>query len=203
MGLVQSFSHPGGNITGTDSLSEGAAGKRVGMLKEIVPQLTRLTLLYNPASYYAPAQLEQTQPALQTMGITSQIVEAATLGDFDGVFDAMRRDPAQAILVFNDPLVNFVRQHIIDFAFEQKIPMAGEDASWVRTGQLLSYGVALEWAWYRAASFVDKILKGADPAALPVERATKLDLAINLKTARALGLRIPDTMLAIATEVIE
>jgi putative ABC transport system substrate-binding protein len=117
--------------------------------------------------------------------------------------EAMRRDLPQAILVFEDSVVYTVRQRVIDFTSEHKIPMIGEDPAWVREGSLLFYGGDYKWYWSRSAYFADRILKGADPATLPVEQPTKVWLYINLKTAKAFGLRIADALLATADEVIE
>jgi putative ABC transport system substrate-binding protein len=114
-----------------------------------------------------------------------------------------RRDPPQAVLVFEDPVVYTVRQRVIDFISEHKIPTIGENPTWVREGSLLVYGVDYNWYWSRGAYFVDRILKGANPATLPVETPTRIGLYINLKTAKAFGLRIPDSMLATAEEVID
>jgi putative tryptophan/tyrosine transport system substrate-binding protein len=203
LGLFESLAHPGGNVTGTDSWSALAAAKRVALLKEIVPQLARVTLLCNPDSPYTPMHLDTVLPALQTLGLESQIIKTRSISDIDDALEVMQRDLPQAILVFEDPVVYFLRQRVIDFISEHKIPTIGENPTWVREGSLLVYGVDLKWYWSRGAYFVDQILKGANPATLPVEQPTRIGLYINLKTAKAFGLRIPEAMLATAEEVIE
>ena len=203
LGLFESLAHPGGNVTGTDSWSADADPKKVALLKEIVPQLARVTLLCNPDSPYTPMHLDAVLPALQTLGLESQIIKVPALSDIDRALEVMQRDLPQAILVFEDPVVYTVRQRVIDFISEHKIPTIGENPTWVREGSLLVYGVDLNWYWSRGAYFVDRILKGANPATLPVETPTRIGLYINLKTAKAFGLRIPDSMLATAEEVID
>jgi putative tryptophan/tyrosine transport system substrate-binding protein len=202
-GIYESLARPGGNITGIDTLSEAADAKRVTMLKEIRPQLSRLTILLNPLDLHAPAHLENTQVTLKTLGIAGQVIEVRRLEDFDSAFDAMRTDLPQAIVVFLDGLFIAARQRIVDFTTEHKIPMIGEDARFVRLGQLISYGAALDEVFYRAGYYVDRLLKGANPATFPVEQPTRISLAINLKTAKAFGMKLPDTLVALADEVIE
>jgi putative ABC transport system substrate-binding protein len=168
-----------------------------------VPQLSRLTMFYNPDDRHLPAHLENTEAILKKMGIAGQRVEVRALGEFDAAFENMRHDLPQAIVVFLDPMFYVARQRIIDFTSEHKIPMNGEEINWVRQGQLISYGASLDRVFYRAAYFADQILKGADPETLPVEQPTIIKLAINLKTAKAFGLTVPPTLLALADEVIE
>lgn len=202
-GLFKSLATPGGNITGIVSMNEVSSAKRVAILKEIVPQLSNLTLLYTKNSPYVPAQLEITLGALETLGIKSQTVEVATLAECNSALEMMRRDPPQALLLFLDPLMAAEEPKIIEFSLTYKVPLTGEDVLWVKHGQLVSYGTNVLDIWYRGGYYVDKILKGADVTSLPIEQPTKLDLAINLKTAREFGLNIPDKLLALATDVFE
>jgi putative tryptophan/tyrosine transport system substrate-binding protein len=203
LGLYQSLAHPGGNITGLDTLSEEVDQKRVAMLKEIVPGLSRLTMFYNPSDPGLPAHLQNSQAILTKLGIAGQIVEVRSMDEFDGAFARMQKDPPQAILVFLDQLFFVARQRIVDFALGNKIPMNGEDERFVRLGQLISYGASLEAIWYRAAYFADRILKGETPEELPVEQPTELRLVVNLKTAKAFGLQLPEEILVTASEVVE
>jgi putative ABC transport system substrate-binding protein len=203
MGLYKSLARPGGNITGLDTLSEEVDQKRVAMLKEIVPGLSRLTLFYNPNDPGLPAHLENSRALLTKLGIAIQVVEVRSMDEFDGAFARMQKDPPQAILVFLDQLFFVARQRIVDFGFANRIPMNGEDERFVRLGQLISYGASLEAIWYRAAYFADRILKGVPPEELPVEQPTELRLVVNLKTAKAFGLQLPEEILVTANEVVE
>jgi len=203
LGLYQSLAHPGGNVTGVDSWSDELDPKRVTILKDIVPNLSRLTVLFNPNDPAAPAHHDNIRKAVTSLGLRIEPVAVNNLSDFDAVFERMGSDPPQAIIVFLDPVFTTARKRLVDFALEKKVPMIGEDQGWVKLGQLISYGATLESIWYRGAYYVDRILKGARPADLPVELPTVIKLTVNLKTARLFGLELPPVILAAADETVE
>jgi putative ABC transport system substrate-binding protein len=177
-------------------------GKRLELLKELLPRLSRLALLWNVANPYPAIVFKETQAASQRLGIEVQSLEVRGPDDFDGAFDAARKRP-DALITVEDPLTFTYRSRIADFAILEQLPSIfgiREDAT---AGGLISYGANATDLLRRAAGYVDKILKGANPADLPVQQPTKFELIVNLKTAKALGLQVPPTLLARADEVIE
>jgi putative tryptophan/tyrosine transport system substrate-binding protein len=202
-GVITSLRHPGGNVTGGAILFAELCAKRLQLLKEVVPGLSRTAVVWNAANPANALALRETQDAARTLGVVLQSHEVKDLKDFEGAFAIMAKERPDALLVLEDSLTFHYRKEIVDFATQQRLPSMFAQRDGVDAGALMSYGVSFPEIMRRAAIYVDKILKGAKPGDLPVEQATKFELVINLKTARALGLTIPPTLLATADEVIE
>jgi putative ABC transport system substrate-binding protein len=202
-GFVTSLAHPGGNLTGQSSFDSEMAGKALGLLKTALPGAERVAILVNPSNSQNLPALQVARQAAQTLRIELVPVEARTPGEIEGAFDAMAHQHADALIVIGDALFTSEMSRIVDLATSRKLPAINPLREFVALGGLMSYGADLKDRWRRAASYVDKILKGAKPADLPVEQPTKYQLVINLKTAQALGLRIPPAILVGADEVIE
>jgi len=203
-GFIASLAHPGGNITGlSSSVSPEIAGKWVDLLKTTIPRAERVAFLVDPGNHGHAALVHVAQQAAQTLRIGLIPVEARAPGDIDSAFAAVKREHVQALIVPGDTLFGAERSRIIDFATGQRLPTLSMYRENVMIGGLMSYGADLKDLSRRAATYVDKILKGAKPADLPVEQPTKFELVVNLKAARALGLTIPPLILAGADEVIE
>jgi putative ABC transport system substrate-binding protein len=202
-GVVASLAHPGGNVTGLSSVSGSLYSKRVELLKELLPGLSRLAVLWNKDSRFGTDYLPEVEAAARSLGIVLQPLDVRGPGDFADAFRAAIREHAQAVIPLRDPLIVFNRSRIADLALESGLPTIYDDREFVDTGGLISYGARLADLHRRAAYFVDKILRGAKPADLPVEQPTTFELIINLKTARALGLTVPPALLVRADEVIE
>jgi putative ABC transport system substrate-binding protein len=179
------------------------AGKRLELLKEIVPKLSRVAILWNSANPAKAPDWKGIQVAARTLGVALYPAEVRGPDDFERAFDAMSREKLDALLTLDDPLTGRYRTQIVDFAAKKRLPAVYSLSWFVAAGGLMAYGVDLSDLLRRAATYVDKILKGAKPADLPVEQPTKFELAINLKTAKTLGLRIPPSMLMRADKVIE
>jgi ABC-type uncharacterized transport system substrate-binding protein len=202
-GLVSSLARPGGNITGNTILGPEVAGKRLQLLKEVIPSLSRVAFLWNPDNASHPAQVAELQVAVQTLGIKLIPVAVRSSDEFDNAFAAMIRERPDAFLMTNDPFHQLNIGTIIDFLANNRLPGMFLTREIVVAGGFLSYGASLPDLFRRAAIYVDKILKGTKPADLPVEQPVKFELAINLKTAKALGLAIPESFLLRVDEVIE
>jgi putative ABC transport system substrate-binding protein len=202
-GLVSNLARPGGNISGLSFMSPDLAGKRLQLLKEVRPRLARVAVLWDGANPYPAREFKQTQQAARALGIEVQSLEVRGPDDFAGAFDAAKRRQPDALLTIGDPLTRDFRKQIADFASTQRLPAMYPLRDYVEAGGLMSYGAGIADLVRRAPDYVDKILKGAKPGDLPVEQPTKFELAINLKTAKALGLTIPSALLAEADEVIE
>jgi putative tryptophan/tyrosine transport system substrate-binding protein len=202
-GLVASLARPGGNVTGMSLMAPDLGGKRLELLKELLPRLARVAVLWNAANPYPALVFKETQTAGRTLGVEVQSLEVRGPVDFDGAFEALRRQHPDALITVEDPLTFNYRKVIADFATVQLLPTLHGFKEDVAAGALMSYGANLADLFRRAAGYVDKILKGAKPADLPVQQPTKFELVINLKTAKTLGLTIPDKLLALADEVIE
>ena len=202
-GLVASLSRPGGNVTGLSGFNEAISGKRLQLLKEFVPGLTRVAVVMNPLMDVHAIFWRESEVAAHKLGVTLQPLEVRGLDDFEGAFVAAKRGNAQALLVFDDPLHGMGIHRIVDLAASSRLPAMYGSREFPVYGGLISYGANLVVLFRRAATFVDNILKGAKPADLPVEQPTKFELVINLKTAKALGLDVPPTLLVRADEVIE
>ena len=202
-GLVASLARPGGNVTGTSLMAPDLGGKRLELLKELVPRLARVAVFWNVANPYPALVFKETQAAGRTLGIEVQSLELRGPDDFDGVFEAARRQRPDALITVEDCLTVNHRKLISDFAAEYRLPTLYGLKEFVAAGGLLSYGANLGDVFRRSAGYVDKILKGAKPADMPVLQPTKFEFVINLKTAKALGLSVPDKLLALADEVIE
>ncbi|MET0165331.1 MAG: ABC transporter substrate-binding protein [Vicinamibacterales bacterium] len=202
IGLVESLARPGGNVTGLSNVSPDLMGKRFELLKEIAPKVSRVAVLWNPTSPVEPLGFRAVQAAGVATGLDIKSIEVRTPDDYVAAFAAVTASRADALYAFTN-VANFkFRQSIVDFALKSRLPDIYEDRPFVESGGLLSYGPSLADMYRRAASYVDKILKGAKPADLPVEQPTKFDLFINPKTAKALGLTIPQSMLARGGELI-
>jgi len=202
-GLVASLAQPGGNITGMSLMTPDVAGKRLELLKEVLPRVARVAVLWNAANPYPALVFKATQSAGRTLGVEVQSLEVRGPDDLDGAFKAAKAQRPDALIAVEDPLTFSYRKRIADFAVAERLPSLqgfGED---VAAGALMSYGANLEDLFRRAAGYVDKILKGAKPADLPIQQPTKFELVLNLKTAKALGLEIPPRVIALADEVIE
>jgi len=203
-GLVASLARPGGNVTGMSLMAPDLGGKRLELLKDVLPRLSRVAVLWNAANPYSALVFKETQTGGQTLGIEVQSLEVRDPDDFDGTFEAVRRQHPEALITVEDPLTVGHRKRIADFAVGQQLPSLHGVREFAAAGGLMSYGASLADLFRRAAGYVDKILiMGAKPADLPVQQPTKFEFVINLKTAMALGLRIPDKLVALADEVIE
>ena len=202
-GFVSSLSWPGGNITGISLLSADLAGRRLQLLSEMVPGLARVTILLNPANPSNLALLKQTQAAAPSLNIELYVAEARAPDQLENTFAAIGAARIGALLVFPDALFSSEYSRVAAFAATERLPALFADKGSVEAGGLMAYGPTMPAAFRRLASYVDKIFHGADPAELPVEQPTKFELMINLKTAKTLGLNVPDKLLSTADEVIE
>ena len=203
-GLVASLSRPGGNVTGiTISYETGLVGKRLELLKEAVPQASRIAVLMHTTARES-AHWRETQAAAQALGVELHPVEVHHPDEIAGAFAAVQQTGAGALLVLTNPAVlEPHRGEITALALQHRLPAMYPWRMYVDVGGLMSYGISLRWMYQRAAYYVDKILKGAKPADLPVEQPTKFELVINLKTAQALGITIPPALFVLADEVIK
>ena len=201
--LIASLDRPGGNITGTSSSASDLAGKELELLKEVVPQLSRVAVLFNPTNTSHAPLVKELEVAATILRVRLQSFGVRAPNEIRNAFAKMATNPAEALITLDDPLMSAQSRDIVELAMLQRLPMISTERSYAEDGALLSYGASFSDLFRRAATYVDKILKGAKPADLPVERPTKFELVINLKTAKTLGLVIPATMLARADEVIE
>jgi len=202
-GLVSSLARPGANVTGVSLMVPELGGKRLELLKDLLPRMSRVAVLWNAANPYPAAVFKETERAAQTLGIEVQSLEVQGPDDFGSAFEAAKRQPPDALITVEDPLTMNFRSQIIDFAATYRLPAIYGLRLFVDAGGLMAYGASLSDLARRAAEYVDKILKGAQPGDLPVEQPTKFELLINLRTANALDLEIPPMILARANEVIE
>jgi putative ABC transport system substrate-binding protein len=201
-GFVASFAQPGGNITGLIQMARQLNGKRLELLKEAFPAIARVAVFIDP-TLTAP-QLHEIQLVAQTRGLTLQLLHVQSPNpDLDGAFSTATREHADALLIPPGQVLNLDRKRVVALVAQSRLPALYFTRGFVEDGGLMSYGPSLPDNWRRAATYVDKILKGTKPADLPVEQPTKFELVINLKTAKALGLTIPPTLLFQADEVIQ
>lgn len=204
IGTPRRKTHPGGNVTGVSfSVGMETFGKGLELLKEIVPHAHRIAVLSNPANPNQPLAISSIISAAKSLGLELQLLEARDSSQFDGAFAAMAKERVSALLVVADTIFLTDRKRLVDLSAASRLPVAYGYKEHVEVGGLLSYGPSLSDLWRRAAGFVDKILRGAKPADLPVEQPTKFELVINMKTAKALGLTVPPSLLVRADEVIE
>jgi putative ABC transport system substrate-binding protein len=201
-GLVASLARPGGNVTGLSNQSADLPGKRFELLREIVPGLRRLAIMANVSNPSNVLEMSESQAAARTLGLDVVKLEIRRAEDIAPAFESLKGD-ADALYVVTDALVNTNRVRLNTLALGARLPTMLGEKGYVESGGLMSYGPNFPALYRRAAEYVDKILRGAKPADLPVEQPTKFDLVINLTTAKALGLTVPPTMLARADEVIE
>jgi putative tryptophan/tyrosine transport system substrate-binding protein len=202
-GLIASLAHPGGNLTGGAQLSAETSAKRLQILKNLVPGLSHVAALWNPSNPALAFSWKETQGSARLQEITLQSHEVQGPQDFTAAFAAVAAERPDALLVLQDAVTMQQRSEIVDFAIQMRLPSMYQEKGWAAAGGLISYGENLASMYRRAAYFVDQIFKGVKPADLPVEQATKFDLVLNLKTARAIGLAIPPNILALADEVVE
>ena len=203
-GLVAGLPRPGGNITGLTNLAVQLVGKRLELLKEVIPGLSRVALLCNPSNPRSDLGMRETEVVAQSVGVQLHVAEVQDRDDLERAFAALKRERAEALITLRTPLiVNDLAKPIIHLADKSRLPAIYDDRIFPQLGGLMSYGVNLADLDRRAATYIDKILKGAKPVDLPIEQPTKFDLVINLKTAKALGLKIPAHLLMEADKVIE
>jgi ABC-type uncharacterized transport system substrate-binding protein len=202
-GLVASFARPGANVTGVSSIAQQLAGKRLELVKEAFPSASRMAVLWNPTNPAKPPEWGETQRAAATLGVQLVSAEVRSADDFDAAFQAVAASRADSLLVFQESLTIAHRPRIAAFALQQRLPSMSEDPAFPVAGGLMAYGSNDVDLRRLAATYVDKILKGAKPADLPIEQPTRFVFAINLKTAQALGLTVPQSLLVQATELIQ
>ena len=204
--LIASLARPGGNVTGTTFLGPELVAKRLQLLREAVPQLSRVAVLWHPRAYTdrtMAGMLKEIESAAQTLGIQLQLVPAASPHDIADAFPAMIKERAAALTVFPSPMLYAEYPRIVKMASDNRLPAIYAAREGAAVGGLMSYGANLPDLSRQTATYVDKILKGAKPADLPVQQPTKFELVINLTTAKALGMEVPATLLGRADEVIE
>jgi putative ABC transport system substrate-binding protein len=202
-GFVASLARPGGNITGLTSLSQDLSGKRLELLKETVPRLTRVGILWNSGNPDNATQLREAESAATALGVQLQPVEVKSSNDFDKAFSGITKGRSGALYALGDSLIATNRKRIVDFAAKSRLASMFSTRQAVEAGGLMAYGTNFLDLFRRTAIYVDKILKGAKPADLPVEQPTKFELVINLKTAKQIGLTIPPNVLVRADKVIK
>ena len=202
-GLVASLARPGGNVTGMSLMAPDLGAKRLEMLKEILPQVSRVGILWNAANPYSALVFKATENAAPTLGIQLQSIEVQSPNDIDTDLPTATQQRIGALITVEDPLTFSHRKRIADFAASKQLPAMYGLREYVDVGGLMSYGTNQADLYRRAAGYVEKLLKGAKPADLPVQQPTKFELVINLKTAKALGLTIPEPFLIRADQVIE
>src|ERR1700682_1287244 len=203
-GLGASLAHPGGNITGLSAMSPELGEKRIQLLKEMFPKVSHaMAVLWNPDYVGMRARFEQARVAAPAVGLTVRSVEVRDARELDLAFEAIIREHPEALLLLVDPITLSQRARIVEFAAEQRLPAIYETRDFVDVGGLISYGPNIPDQYRRAATYVNKILRGAKPADLPIEQPTKFELVINMKAAKGLGIKFPDSILLRADEVIE
>ena len=203
-GLIESLARPGGNVTGLTNLSIELGGKRLELLKEAVPKLARVAVLYDPAIPSNGRELKEVLPAAaRALGLTIQPWDVRAGDDFEKVFSALNKQRPEGLYVLGSPLMNANQKRIAGFALKSRLPSVYTLREPVDAGGLMYYGADLADSYRRVAYFVDRILKGAKPADLPVEQPTKFELVINLKTAKQIAVTIPPEVLARATKLIK
>ena len=202
-GFVASFNRPGGNITGIWMVLAVLAQKKMQLIRELLPKANLIALLVNPTSPVAEPQKRDAQAAADILGLKLNILSAVTEKDFDPVFATLVQQRPDALLISADPFFSSRREHLVALAAHHAIPTLYEIREFVEAGGLMSYGTVLREGYYKGGIYAGRVLKGEKPADLPVEQVNKLELVINLKTARTLGLEIPPNLLALADEVIE
>lgn len=204
-GIVTSLPRPGGNVTGT-ALGVGGsdfAGKWVEVLREASPQVSRVAVLYNAANPASSRSVNEIHPAARTLNVKLDIYDARNVASLDASLTAIETSGAQGVIVTNDPLFTANRVKLVRFAADKRLPAIYFFRAFAEVGGLLTYGPSFEESYRKAATYVDKILKGAKPADLPVEQSTRFELIINLRAAKAIGLLVPQSLLVRADQIIE
>ena len=202
-GLVSSLARPGGNVTGLTLVSPELLRKGLELLRELNPKLARVVVLGDSQSQSYAAQLREMEVAALALGLQLQLVELRGLNDFENAALAIAKGRGGAVTTLRSPFINSQNERVVDLAMKSRLPAIYSDSQFVDAGGLMSYGPNYDHLFRRAATYVDKILKGAKPADLPVEQPTRFELVINLKSAKALGLTIPQSLLLRADKVIE
>ncbi len=201
-GLVSSLARPGGNITGLSVMAPDLGGKRLELLKEAFPKVARVAFLWEPGGTRGNRTLTDMEAPAKVLGLKLQSLEVRSLDDFDGAFARAKREGAQALITFPRPLITNQQRQVLDFAAKNRLPAIYHTSEFVEAGGLMSYAPNYTDLWRRAGDFVDKILKGAKPADLPIEQPTKFEFFVNLKTAKQIGVTIPTNVLARADGVL-
>jgi putative tryptophan/tyrosine transport system substrate-binding protein len=202
-GFITSLARPGGNITGFSNITVDLSAKLVALLVELVPGTKRIGVVSNTYNPNVPVQLRATEDAIRTLGLQSQIVDARTSEEYERAFARLRVENVKGVVLLADPSVIEQARKIAELAQAAKLPTVFQRRENVEAGGLMSYGGNIKYQFRQAAFYVDRLLKGAKPGELPVEQTTKLEFVINLKTAKTLGLTVPQTLLVAADEVIE
>ena len=200
-GIVASLGRPGGNITGVTYVHDMLAGKSVELLKDTAPSVSRVAILWNPN--HVDPEFRETQRAARTLGVQFQSLEVRDTGDYEGAFQAAVRERAEALIVIGSRLQSLNRRRIGDFVEKNRLILVGVPSWLMEVGALITYGPNVPELFRRSASYVDKILKGARPADLPIQQPTTFELTINVRTAKKLGITVPPTVIARADKVIE
>jgi putative tryptophan/tyrosine transport system substrate-binding protein len=203
VGIVDSFARPGGNATGLSSMASDLWPKRMELLKEAFPKVSRLAMIWNSSNPGMKLRAKETVASAGPLGVTVQDRGVRDLNGLEGLFAILSKDRPDALLTMVDPFTRFHLKRILEFAAKNRLPAMYEERSFVEAGGLISYGPSNAELYRRSATYVDKILKGANPADLPVEQPTRFELFINLKTAKELGLTIPQSVLYQADKVIK
>jgi putative ABC transport system substrate-binding protein len=203
VGLVSSLGRPGANLTGISGLGPELSGKRLELLKELVPGLRRVALLVNPGNLMAAPTVRETEKAAAVLGLGVQVVEVRAPDQLESALGAVARDGATAVIVVPDPMLVSQARRVQALLFRYRLPAVHAETGWLRSGALMLFGSSLLDHFRQAATLVDKILRGARPGELPVEQSSRFELIINLKTAKALGLTVPPSLLLRAHQVIE
>ena len=202
-GLVAGLAQPGANVTGMSLMAPDLGGKRLQLLKELLPEISRVAVLWNAANPYSALVFKETVGAARTLGVELQSLEIREPPDLDAALEAATGRHADALVAVEDPLTSDLRKKVAEFAIDHRLPTISGLRVFADSGALMSYGADLADIIRRSVVYVDKILKGAKPSDLPVEQPTKFELVINLKTAKLLGLTMPPLLLARADEIIE
>jgi putative ABC transport system substrate-binding protein len=203
IGIVTNLAHPGGNVTGFSSRAAELEAKRLQLLKEVVPGLSRVAILFNPTNHYMPLALKSARQGAQMLDVSLAVYEVHDTATLNAAFETLTKDRPDAVMVPADTFLVSQRSRIAQFAIENKLPSIYTFREYIEAGGLIAYTPNYDDLFRRAASYVDKILKGAKPGELPIEQSTKFHLLINLKTARSLGFTLPPWLLVRADEVIE
>ena len=203
-GLIATLARPGANITGTSTMTDDVVGKQLALLKESFPKISRVAAMWNPANpVFQKLQLREVEATARALNVSLQKVEARNPDEIERAFAAIAKERTRALLVMSDPVFTTHRGRIADLAVKHRLPAVTGVSEYADAGLLMSYGASFPESYRRAATYVDKILKGAKPADIPVERPTKFELVINLKTAKQIGLTIPQSVLYRADRVIK
>jgi len=205
-GLVASLAQPGGNVTGLTFLAPELTAKRMQLLKDALPNVSRVAALWHPGAYGERTMddmLKATESAAQTLGVQLQLIEVRAAGELERAFSTMMKERAEALFLFPTPMLFLARRRIIELAATNRLPSVSQAREFVELGGLIAYGANINDLFRRSTVYVDKILKGAKPADLPVEQPTRFELVINLKTAKTLGIDLPLGLMIRADEMIE